>query len=50
MSSGKKPIDRSTLVVRQNAFPAKADGVSNWRGRLLNWIVPVAVLLFGPWW
>ena len=46
MSSGKKPIDRSTLVVRQNDFPAKAHGASNSRRRLLNWIVPVAVLLF----
>jgi hypothetical protein len=51
-STGKKPTDTSTPVVQQSISPPKAPGVAGvqppyWQGKLLNWIVPVAILLLG---
>jgi hypothetical protein len=52
MSTTQKPIDTAHLVVQQNKLPPEAHDVAEgqhgyWRGRPLNWIVPVGVLLIG---
>ena len=52
MGTVQKPVDTSTLVVRQNNLPSEAHDVAGeqrqyGRRRLLNWIVPFAVLLLG---
>ena len=52
MSIAQQPIDTSHPDIQQNSLPPEAYGVAEgqhhyWRGRLLNWIVPVAVLLIG---
>ena len=48
----KNPVDASNPVVQHNDPPHRVRGVTGvqhpyWQGKLLNWIVPVAVLLLG---
>jgi uncharacterized membrane protein (UPF0182 family) len=51
-TTAANPIDRSPLVDQHNNLPSEANGAAGqqrcyWRGKLLNWIAPVTVLLFG---
>ena len=51
-TSDTRPIDTSPPVIQNNSPPPQDHGVAgeqqhHWRDRLLNWIVPVALLLIG---